>query len=65
MQREYILIACLVGLGIWLLRKDKDDDDDDDGEEPTSGEESIAAIDRLIKRVKANPELIEEIAEDE
>lgn len=56
-----VLLAAILGVGGYMIyRKDAEEDDYyDDDEEVTSGKESIKAIDKIIRKYKANPELLD------
>ena len=55
------LLAGILGLGGYMIvRKEAEEEEYyDDDEEITSGKESIKAIDKIIRKYKANPELLD------
>ena len=56
------LLTLILGAGGYMIyRRDSEDDyeDEDEDAEITSGKESINAVSKLIRRMRANPELLD------
>jgi len=53
------LLALLLGGGAYMIYKRDKEEEEEEEEEISSGKKSIRALDATIKRIRANPEMLD------